>query len=187
VEAVAIRIQDYADSPPATLEEAALQAARLLGKAGIQTRWSICGPRLPATPSCGQRPAPCELRLQILSARHGRSIAPASSLGFAVLPNDGELGSLAGVLYERVQREAAATIATTPEVLGYVAAHEIAHLLLGSSVHPRSGIMAARYQPRDLDRAAQGQLGFTSQEAQRLREGAWLRRACVVDSPETRP
>jgi hypothetical protein len=181
VEAVAIRIQDYADSPPGTLKEAALQAARLLGKAGIETRWLICGPRLPEAPSCGRRPAPCELQLHVLGARHGRSTAPPPSLGFAVVPSNGALGSLAGVFYERVKREAAATLATTSEVLGFAAAHEIAHLLIRSNGHPPHGIMAARLTPNDLDRAAQGRLGFTSQEAERLRGGAWLRQECVAE------
>jgi hypothetical protein len=59
-------------------------------------------------------------------------------------------------------------------VLGHAMAHEIGHVLLGSSEHASSGLMQARWTPATLRLASAGLLAFRREEAERI--GAGLQR-----------
>jgi hypothetical protein len=61
-------------------------------------------------------------------------------------------------------------------LLGHAIAHELGHLLLGTSEHLRYGLMAGHWRDTDLDRASFGLLLFSPAEAARMRAEA-LRRA----------
>jgi len=56
--------------------------------------------------------------------------------------------------------------------LGYIMAHEIGHILLGSNAHAIVGIMCATLLPDDWEKAAQGTLGFTHSQNQQIR--TWI-------------
>ena len=49
-------------------------------------------------------------------------------------------------------------------------AHEVAHLLMPSVAHAPSGIMRNDWTPSDYRRASLGQLRFTEEQAQLMRE-----------------
>jgi hypothetical protein len=53
-------------------------------------------------------------------------------------------------------------------ILGHLIAHEIGHLLLGTS-HSSKGIMSSLLGPLSLGRAISGKLQFTSEEARQIR------------------
>jgi len=54
-------------------------------------------------------------------------------------------------------------------MLANVAVHELGHLLLRSTAHSLIGLMRAQWDQSDLQRAAWGQLRFSSEESKRLR------------------
>jgi Zn-dependent protease with chaperone function len=56
--------------------------------------------------------------------------------------------------------------------IGYVIAHEIGHILLGPNAHSIVGIMRGTLLQRDWENAAQGTLGFTQSQNQKIR--TWI-------------
>jgi len=97
-----------------------------------------------------------------------------NALGFAVTTQGGSV--YATVFRDRVLEIIALGGPCSEAVLlGHAIAHELGHLLLDSSVHARSGLMAGRWSRTDLDRAAVGLLNFSPMEATRMRTEA-LRR-----------
>jgi hypothetical protein len=59
-----------------------------------------------------------------------------------------------------------------PTLLGYVLAHETAHVLEGAGPHSDEGLMKARWNSRDFERMFLGQLQFAPEDVQRIRAGA---------------
>lgn len=55
------------------------------------------------------------------------------------------------------------------QILGHVAAHEIGHILLGTTTHSAFGVMKSAYSGSDLLNMAQGSLLFNVQESRTLR------------------
>lgn len=179
---IAVRIDDYVGLPAATVAKAAVVAVRLMRTAGIEMRWTLCSAAV-GWPHCAAALGPGELSLKILARRHGAPVVSSSVLGYAVVPGDGTPAVYAGILYGRIEPQSHSTLASLPQILGHVAAHEIGHLLLGSNAHAATGLMAAQIQGRDFDRAAQGALHFSPDEAERMRAGARMRIYAGTDSP----
>jgi hypothetical protein len=75
------------------------------------------------------------------------------------------------VQYRRAQQMAhASTVGLSPgQILGHVTAHEIGHVLLGSSAHGFFGVMKSTYNNKDLLNMVQGRLLFTVEESRVLR------------------
>ena len=94
------------------------------------------------------------------------------TLGIA-MPHLGS-GDHAGVFLSRVRQTAARNtgIIDVSELLGYVMAHEIGHLLLYSSTHSSAGVMRADFLPADLKKAGQRQLEFTAEQAEAIHRNA---------------
>jgi hypothetical protein len=83
-------------------------------------------------------------------------------------------GDHAGVFLSRVRETAArnAGIIDVCDLLGYVMAHEIGHVLLHSTTHSSEGLMRAEFRPADLKKAGQRQLKFTPEQAQAIHRNA---------------
>ena len=58
-----------------------------------------------------------------------------------------------------------------PSVLGYILAHEIAHVLQGISRHSESGIMKPKWNARDYVEMREDMLRFTEYDASLIRSG----------------
>jgi hypothetical protein len=176
VETIAVEIRDYAGVAPATLTAATEEASRVLRRAGIEVEWTLApASAVVAGAVDTQRPEP--LTVVMLAPRHAAPVRSRSVLGYAVLPADGSPGVQAGVRYGAALRQVHETMASLPQVLGYVIAHELGHLLLGSNDHAGWGVMAAQLSGAYFDKAARGALAFASDEAERLRAGIRSRRA----------
>ena len=90
------------------------------------------------------------------------------AFGVAFLGSDGS-GRYADVFFDSVRRlQADQRTASTAEILGYVMAHEIGHLLLGFHAHSSTGIMEARWSGSELQSIAMGRLAFTPEQCRRL-------------------
>ena len=84
----------------------------------------------------------------------------------------------ASLYYESAQRlvqtetDASSNISM---ILGCLMAHEIGHLLLGEGQHTASGIMQASWDILQVQNALRGTLGFSYQQARRMRQSTVVR------------
>jgi hypothetical protein len=159
-----------------TLAVALDKAQVIFGDAGVRVIWLRC----PAEANQAAQPGLCQaddtkkLFLRIVRQPVSGFGSP-HALGQAF---SGEVGSqYATVFHDRVLAMAAShKPGTEALVLGHVIAHELGHLLLGTSAHASFGLMAAGWSAVDLERAPAGLLEFSSTEAATIRAEV-LRRA----------
>jgi hypothetical protein len=159
---ITIRLVDSAAVPDATITAAERIAEHILAQAGGELTWLRC----PGLPACQADPGPGEFRLLILNLRPKH--AHAGCMGFAVIPRQSR-ERYAALFYPMVQKAAINLDADPAHLLGAGIAHEIGHLLLGSQVHSRTGVMSPHFQKEHVRQAARGELRFTSQQIERLR------------------
>jgi hypothetical protein len=98
-----------------------------------------------------------------------------TTLGFALVPDNGGLGDRAYISNHREHDEVEWLGASSETILGLAAAHEIGHLLMGSSTHSYSGLMRAEWDVKDLVRARQGGLRFTNDQVKQVNAGVLAR------------
>jgi hypothetical protein len=158
-------VYDGVEASLPLLGNAELEAGRVLGEARMDIRWVNCLPER-AVASCNDRAESTWVSLRVV--RRPRSLSDRA-MGVAFVAN-GE-GKYADIFFDHVEKlrakNAGANLGT---ILGYVMAHEIGHLLLGSNSHSRSGIMQGEWHADELRTIALGRLLFTAEQAQRLRE-----------------
>jgi hypothetical protein len=158
-----VRVNNYTQASPAILAGAEREAGRILGNAGLRTVWLDC----PAGHSTADSQDPCREPLEATDI--ALRVLPESTqnkfqdtvFGFAVVP------VLASVYYDYAAHLARSDNAEfeIPIILGYVIAHEIGHLLLGSNSHSASGIMQGHWERGQIRQAVTGTLGFTPEQA----------------------
>ena len=168
-----ICLYDYAQLSEAMIGWARNQASDLLSKAEIQIEWVDCSMSLSADkidPSC-RVSSPTALVLKLLphemAARFG---LPPESFGFSNLPSKkGGFGTHASIFVHRIEDLAADREPYRALLLGYLMAHEIAHLLLGSGSHSERGIMQAIWRNKDVEDAIRGKLRFNPHQNREMR------------------
>jgi hypothetical protein len=157
------RITNYTEATPATISRAEREAGRILGEAGLNVVWIDCPlgrSAVIATDPCQQPLEPTDIVLRVLP-EHARGGVQDGAFGFAVLP------VLASVYYEHAVRLARFDGAEfeTPIILGFVMAHEVGHLLLGSNSHSDTGIMQGQWERKQVRQLMKGDLHFTGQQS----------------------
>lgn len=179
---ITVRVYNYAEVPREVLAQAEMEVTRIFRDVAVETVWLDC-PLSPtesqSLPACPQNLGPTELALRILFRNKvARSSFPESWLGYAIPPGEknGRM-SHASVFYDRVVDLARDGPAEHYQILGHAMAHEMGHLMLGSDRHSNTGLMRGRWDARDLQRAAQGLLLFTSDEAGLMRAEVLARTA----------
>jgi hypothetical protein len=118
-------------------------AGEILQEADLTVEWRDCSSGCAGT--LGRR----EVLLRVVTAPTG---AVAGSLGYSVVDVEAGSGSLATVYADRISSAARRTGVGVGKLLGRTVAHEIGHLLLGTSRHAGSGLMRARWSDRELER-----------------------------------
>ena len=168
---ITIRIYDYAGIEPRLLQRARQQAAKIMERAGVTSRWQKCRTSEKETEhdaSCAQRAGAAVIQLRVYPANMAKKIATAGiQFGF-FLPSDRGFGVIAGVYLDRILDFAQLMGLDAEIVLGHTMAHEIGHLLLGSKSHASQGIMRPTWGARDIHLAKTGALGFTDAQAERM-------------------
>lgn len=160
-----VRVHNYAQVSSEILTQAEVEAARIFGKAGVEITWTNCDPTrrgLGDAARCNQFLGPTNLGVRILPQFGVIPGTDKETMGFA-------LGYFASVSVRRVKEDAAEFGVQPCVVLGPAIAHELGHLLLGSQGHTPTGIMRARWQGEDYQRAPRGAFNFTSQQAKSIR------------------
>jgi len=179
-----IHVENSAGVLSGALNNASKTAAKILLAAGVPTEWqtsfpdSFERPNMPMSDPNVHSPTNLDERSCLIlsvARRTPRNLFPGS-LGFA-LPH-GHSGADITIFYDRIERlewHAVSANATAPQILGYAMAHEIGHVLLGSTQHSLSGIMKGPWGEAEFERLAKGWLGFTAQQGQLMRETAFRR------------
>jgi hypothetical protein len=172
-------IRTYSQVPVAQseMDRARTSAVDSLDRAGVAVIWLDCTAARPH----GQALDPCavplgarEVVVRILRA--GASSTP-NSLGFAYVDVDRGRGVLATVYADRVRTLAASADVDPGSLIGRTMAHEVAHLLLGTTTHSARGLMRGRWDESEVRRARQGDWWLSAGEGRSMRnELVWRAR-----------
>jgi hypothetical protein len=143
-------------------------ASDVFERAGVEIRWLNCGidGQLTGLPGCGKAEFPTRLQLRML--KKSRGLTP-ETFGVSYLSAKGE-GVYSQIFVEPVEQLHGTTAMSMSTLLGHVAAHELAHLLLGTNSHSVDGLMRARWGMKELERVNQGTLLFDHNEAHKMAE-----------------
>jgi len=166
---VTVSVYDDAKVGLEMMQRAEETATSVFQRAGIAVRWLNCsvdGELTHPKGPCGKAVYPTNLQVRIV--RRARSLEPGV-LGISYLSAEG-IGCYSEVFVEPAENLSKTFRVTTASLLGHAAAHELAHLLLGTNSHTATGIMRARWQRQELVTAGQGSLLFDRAEAQTMRE-----------------
>ena len=168
---LAVRVYDNTGLPPADRAVALAAAHAILRNAGIAVTWR----------EDNAVPAPEDVIVRIVTAP--AEMLPGS-LGFSLIDVERRSGTLATVYADRVAELAAVSSADPGRLLGRAMAHEIGHLLLGTTRHADRGLMRGVWTSVELHREQPSDWSLSRKDAAGLRRGliARLRRP---EQPDT--
>jgi hypothetical protein len=186
--AVQVRVFDLAHVPRQLREEAEWKASRIFRTAGVTLTWKSGSPLdeeghqveyraapaggVPVPLACGDTDI-CELDVRLLGNTSDlKSASLAEALPFA------RYGIRANIFYDRVRTvmDKYGSLAA-PAILGHVLAHEIGHVLLGTSTHTPGGLMSAGWSDAEFVRMACAVLPFDRADIRRIQECLRRRRS----------
>ncbi len=169
-EVTTVRVSVFNDAqlPPSLISVGEKVAARVFAKAGVNLEWLSCGlPSMEETERarCTESSFPTHLHLRLISHPiHLDGVA----LGISFLAEDG-VGFQADVFCDRVMQLQSDSQVDLAVLLGIVVAHELGHLLLGTSSHSPGGLMRANWHRDDLLRAVKNSLLFSDDQSDHMR------------------
>ena len=160
------------------LSDAVKTAGDLLASIDVDVRWRECriGPtRERGRDACTDAPAADELMVRIVRAPRG--LHDVDELGFSYVDSVRRSGALATVFADRIHALASNGDTRAGTLLGRAMAHEVGHLLLGTTDHSSEGLMRQRWTVRSrlLDQGPQWQ--FSTADAAGIRSAAAERSA----------
>jgi hypothetical protein len=168
---VAVRLFDMSGLPVSDVREAMKVAARLFEVAGLQLIVTNCPSEGPSDAACASDLAPDERVVRVIRSSTAWQTNNVR-LGDAVVDRETRSGVLATVYADRVAWMAADVGIDRPLLMGRAIAHEVGHLLLGSSYHSPHGLMRARWTSDELRRDRPSDWFFSTRDASRLRTAA---------------
>jgi len=190
---ITVRVFNYAEVASRALEEGQKEASKIFRKAGVETTWVDCqvtAEKKVTNPACQEPLGHAEFALRILPRTNAVPPGLRDNIGFAFLPPDGR-GSMAGIFYDLVEGLAGLGGTSRGVVLAHTLAHEIGHLLLGTSAHSPRGLMRGGWVKEELRQAAMGNLLFTPEQIEHIRaevlervRGEEMPRAARANAPE---
>jgi len=167
-----VQMYTVAPVPPEILDLAAPEAARILRALPVRLNWLNCS--APSHPEVCETPSlPTDLRVRLVP----KALAPASrnALGMAMWSDS---GSSAALFYDRALsiRRPGLFLA---QILGRAMAHEVVHLLLGTTSHDDHGLMKREWNAEDLHFDSGSSLELSPAGIEAIRNGAEMRMASV--------
>jgi hypothetical protein len=177
-----IHVHNPANASSRILDKATERAAETLTAAGVEIVWQFRPADEPGASMTDQHAASAQKHEPDLRDYLVIRILPRfpdyclpGVLGYS-LP-DARFGPHVVLFFNRIERASLLNDVDVATVLGYAMAHEIGHVLLGSSEHSPGGIMKARWSMLDYENAAEGYMRFTPQQADVIRGRASIRLA----------
>lgn len=164
--ALTVRVYQTAGLPSALEKRALAEAETVLGAGLVDVRWQECT-GLNSSPTCDVPPGPSEL---LLVMREGTPCQDTSAtLGEAWIVRRAG-GVLATVYVNCVAWLATAARTDVAVLLGRVAAHELAHLMMRTSAHARRGLMRPNWTPDEVRRNRAADWAFTAADVAAMRQ-----------------
>jgi hypothetical protein len=157
-----VRVYDSAGVAPSDVERARASVGAILASVGIDPIWRPCH-----ASTCSGPVKPHEVVLRFV--RSSRSSA-RNSLGFSLVDVSQRAGSLGTIYTDRVRALATQAGVEEGELLGRAMAHEIGHMLIGTSEHSRFGLMRAVWVTNELRRDQPSDWVFSGREGAELRQ-----------------
>ncbi len=179
---ITVWVYNYAQVSYWTLIRAEREATKIFCQAGIETVWLDHALSRVPQKLFGATVLALKILPESMAARYGHRL---TTLGFAIPSREG--GTHASVFYQRVKDLAKGTVETEPEILGHALAHEIGHLLLGSTGHDPTGIMHTDWSREELHQMSWQYLCFSAEQAEVLRTNLLRRIQLQESSPASRP
>jgi len=166
---VTISVYNDAGVPVDVLRQGEEEASRVFRQAGIEVQWLNC--ILPAVSeeasrACREAVFPEHLHLRIVRKSLGLK---GETMGISFQTDDGR-GCYADLFYEPMEELQRSDGTDVASLLGYVAAHEIGHLLLGTNSHAVAGIMHAHWTAGELTSTKLGEMVFLAKESRQMKE-----------------
>jgi hypothetical protein len=173
-----IRLYNLANAPAKTVEQASAVAGHVLAEAGIAVFWeegstdSLEGRLTDMSPSGIVTPGDTRTYLVVTVVKRTSAGVYPGALGYA-LPLARQ-GAHATIFYDRVEKLSLGLRVGSDvgSLLGAAIAHEIGHVLLGSTEHAAQGLMKARWGTAEFQQLACKDLRFASVDVPGLRAGA---------------
>jgi hypothetical protein len=162
-----VRLYDGFGVSAGDLASAHAIASAILSRAGISVTWRDC-PR----EDCDNQVAPAELVLRVIAAP---AASEPGSLGFSYVDVERRSGTLATVFADRVGKMSALSARDGGELLGRAMAHEIGHLLLGTTRHADRGLMRGRWTTIELLKNRPWDWALSPEEGMLMRRALALR------------
>lgn len=171
---VTIQIHDYWHLPSESLTRARAIVTGMYERIGVKTEWMGVVQQSERHAGSARRDSIshmpiAQVTLIILTPKMAaRGHVEEGALGFAAVPSEG-MGRIAYAIYDRVRDTAARAALNEDDLLGFVMAHEIAHLMLPRGAHAETGLMRGHWNVRDFQQIDVIRLGFSPQQASEIR------------------
>jgi len=171
---ITVQIQDHSHVAPASLSSAAAVVTRMYERIGVRIKWPgvVRWKGEHATFDHREETSHAaigQLTIIILNAKMAaRGQVKEGVLGFAAVADEG-MGRIAYAIYDRVRSIALELPINEADLLGFVMAHEIGHLMLPRRSHSTSGLMKSDWDIHDLERVDLLKLQFSEQQAAQIR------------------
>jgi hypothetical protein len=169
-----IQIHDYAHVPGAVLSHASDTVSRIYERIGVRIDWvGVAHPgerrgeshRRDKT----QRSSVAQMTIVILTPKMAARAGVAEGvLGYAAVAEEG-MGRIAFAIHERVRTAARQGPTNEADLLGFVMAHEIGHLLLPGGSGSDTGPMQNHWNTRELRGFDPLKLEFSAEQALQIR------------------
>ena len=173
-QSVTVQIHDYAQVPNDSLSSATAMVSRMYEKIGVRLEWTGVlrqGDRRAKSEhrEDTSQPAVAQMTIIILTPKMAAKGQVAEGvLGFAAVAVEG-MGGICYAIFDRVRAVALSIPTNESQVLGFVMAHEIGHLLLPRGSHSTRGLMRDNWDVRDLRRIDLMRLQFSEEQAGLIR------------------
>jgi hypothetical protein len=147
-------------------------AEELLIGAGVKPAWRDCrtsdGPSSDLPDTCSEVLGPIEVVVRIVGAPS--QWKNPESFGYSLVDAEQQRGVLSTVFADRIVTSAERLHLDVDVFLGRVVAHELGHLLLGTSGHSMTGLMRAHWPDDLLQRGFKRDWLFSPSEVGRIQE-----------------
>jgi hypothetical protein len=169
-----LRVYNVYGLPEKELETARTTVRDVFEQAGIDTTWRNC--LSTGADPCGERLSANEIVVRLIRAPYDpRRWSPDLTLGYSSVQPDVTRGSFTTVYPDRVDTMAQRYGRDRGLLIGWAIGHELGHLLLGTTTHPDSGLMRARWSGRPMFAPEAGDWVFLPGETQQLRDATFAR------------
>ena len=151
-ERLVVRSYDASGVASNTMRSAERGITTTFAAAGIDVHWREWTSRRPSLARCDEVLMPREVVVRIVQAP--RTERDPNVLGFSYVDTRVKRGTLGTVYVDRVTALARQQRVEPARMLGRAIAHEVAHLLLGTTAHASSGVMRDQWlggRNRDVD------------------------------------